>query len=216
MLLSLVFITTDIVMAKELLIKALTEAISLSFNRISVDNDTSTNDSVFLMANGMAENDKIITEDDSYHIFKQVLIKICQSIGKLIVKDGEGASKIIHINIKNAFTSSDAEKTARAVADSYLVKSAIFGQSPNWGRILAAVGYSGAKLELLMLKLYINDLLIFENGDVNKANESKAGGEMLSPEIQITIDLGIGKKEFYLWTSDLTCDYVKINASYLS
>ncbi len=212
----LVFITTDASITREMLNLALKEAVDLSFNRISVDNDTSTNDSVFLMANGQAGNEKISSDNDSLKIFKQVLIKVCQNLAKMIVKDGEGASKVINITVTNALTSTDAEKIARAVGDSYLVKTAIYGQSPNWGRILAALGYSGAKFNVSQIKLSINDLVIFEKGDVNKANESKATGEMLSPEINISLDIGIGKKEYFLWTCDLTCDYVKINASYLS
>lgn len=212
----LVFITTDTAISKELLNKALEESVELSFNRISVDNDTSTNDSVFLLANGLAGNPLITAENESYQIFKQVLTKVCQAIGKMVVKDGEGATKLVHVVVKNALTDNDAIKVARCVADSYLVKTAIFGQSPNWGRILAAVGYSTAKFELSKIRLLINELVIFENGDVHRANESKAGSEMLTPEMQITIDLGIGRKDYFVWTSDLTCDYVKINANYLS
>jgi glutamate N-acetyltransferase / amino-acid N-acetyltransferase len=212
----LVFISTDVSISREMLQEALTETIDLSFNRISVDNDTSTNDSVFLLANGAAGNEKITRDNESFHIFKQVLIKVCQSIGKMMVKDGEGATKLIHIQIKNALTTHDAERIARAIGDSYLVKTAMYGQSPNWGRILAAVGYSGGKFELSKTTLSINGLVIFENGDVNRSNESKAGSEMLSPEINITVDLGIGRKEFFIWASDLTTEYVKINANYLT
>ncbi len=212
----LVFLATDAAISKGLLDLALKEAIDLSFNRISVDNDTSTNDSVFLLANGKAGNTVISENGDQFKIFKQVLIKVCQTLARMIVKDGEGASKFIDISIKNAVTADDAEKIARAIGDSYLVKTAIFGQNPNWGRILAALGYSGADFDLSLLTLQINDLVIFEKGDVNRANESKASGELLSPEIRIGIDLGIGDKDYFLWTSDLSCDYVKINSNYLS
>jgi len=212
----LVFITTDVLISKEMLNKALKEAIDVSFNRISVDNDTSTNDSVFLMANGKANNTVIEHEDDSYIIFREVLIRVCQALAKMIVKDGEGVTKFIQIRVLNALTSSDAEKVARAIGDSYLVKTAIHGQNPNWGRILAAAGYSGAKFESSHLKLSINDLTIYEKSEVNRANESRLSSEMLSPEINITLDLGVGKKDFFLWTSDLSCDYVKINSHYIS
>ncbi len=212
----LVFITTDALISKEMLNRALKDAIEVSFNRISVDNDTSTNDSVFIMANGKAKNTKIDAEDNNYIIFREVLIKVCQSLAKMIVKDGEGVTKFIQIKVENALSLSDAEKIARAIADSYLVKTAIYGQNPNWGRILAAAGYSGAKFEPSHIKLLINNLIIFEKNEVNRANEGKLPAEMLSPEISITLDLGIGKKDFFIWTSDLSCDYVKINAHYIS
>lgn len=212
----LIFISTDVSISREMLERALWESVELSFNRISVDNDTSTNDTVLLMANGMAENPEIVKENESYHVFRQVLTKVCQSMAKLIVKDGEGATKIAQIIVKNAKKQEDAVKIARAVGDSYLVKTALFGQSPNWGRILAALGYSGVKFDIEKVKLFLNDLCIFENGDSNKANEGSAAHEMISPEITITLDLGLGKEEYFIWTSDLTCDYVKINANYIS
>lgn len=212
----LVFITTDASISGDMLRLALKEAADLSFNRISVDNDTSTNDSVFLMANGEAGNPPIEKDGDDYKIFSQALIKLCRYLAKMIVKDGEGSSKFIEISVINALTVSDAEKIARAVGDSFLVKTAIFGQNPNWGRILSALGYSDAKFELSQISLKINDLVIFEKGDVNRANESLASGELLSPEIRITLDIGIGKRGSFLWTCDLTCDYVNINANYLS
>ncbi len=212
----LVFLTTDALITGDMLKLALKEAADLSFNRISVDNDTSTNDSVFLMSNGAAGNTLIESNNGNFKIFKQVLTKVCQMLARLIVKDGEGASKFINISVVNAERASDAEKAARAIGDSFLVKTALYGQNPNWGRIIAALGYSNARFEIQKLSLKINDLVIFENGDVNRANESLAAGELLSPEIRITLDLGIGKKKYFLWTSDLTCDYVKINANYIS
>ena len=212
----LVFLTTDALISGDMLKRALNGAVDISFNRISVDNDTSTNDSVFLMANGVAENKLIESDGDNFKFFREALTKVCQSLAKMVVKDGEGASKFINITINNAATVSDAEKAARAIGDSFLVKTAIFGQNPNWGRILAALGYSDAKFDISRLTLNINDLVIYEKGDVNRANESLAAGELLSPEIRITLDLAAGKEEYFLWTSDLTCDYVKINANYLS
>ncbi|MEJ5285126.1 MAG: bifunctional glutamate N-acetyltransferase/amino-acid acetyltransferase ArgJ [Brevinematales bacterium] len=212
----LAFIVTDAKMEKKALKEALIEATNLSFNRISVDNDTSTNDSVFLLSSGNAENKEIKYKSEEYDIFVSHLTNICQHLAKMIVRDGEGATKVVKIEVKNALTEIDAYKITRAIADSYLVKTAIFGQSPNWGRILAAVGYSGGKFELEKLKLYFNDLLIFENGKVIHENESRAGSEMITNEMTITIDLDLGRKDYFVWTSDLTCDYVKINANYLS
>lgn len=212
----LVFITTDAAITRQMLTQALKECVDLSYNRISVDNDTSTNDSVILMANGLAENPVIDRENELYEKFRDVLMKVCQDTAVMVVKDGEGASKLIHIEIKGAAAHSDAEKIGRAVADSYLVKTAVHGQSPNWGRILAAAGYSGGKFDLKKIKLSINGLVIFENGEVNRANESKAGSEMLSQVIDICLELGMGRRDYFFWTSDLTTDYVKINANYLS
>ena len=212
----LVFITTDIVMNKELMHTALKEAIEYSFNRISVDNDTSTNDTVLLMANGLAENKPIDAENDEYKIFLKALTELCISAAKAIVKDGEGANKIVKIDIRHALTMTDAKKIARAVADSYLVKTAVFGNSPNWGRVIAAIGYSDAKFDLDRIVFSINGLPILEKGEQNRANISKANGEMIQNEITFTIDLGLGYKEYYLWTCDLSYDYVKINAHYIS
>lgn len=212
----LAFLVTDAKIEKKALKEALIEATNLSFNRISVDNDTSTNDSVFLLSNGTADNKEIKYKSEEYDLFVSYLTQISQYLAKMIVRDGEGATKVVKIEVKNALTDEDAYKITRAIADSYLVKTAIFGQSPNWGRILAAVGYSGGKFELDKLKLYFNDLLIFENGIVNHNNENKAGSEMISSEMTITVDLNIGRKDYFVWTSDLTCDYVKINANYLS
>lgn len=212
----LVFVTTDAAVGRDLLEEALAEAVENSFNRISVDNDTSTNDSVFLMASGLAGNPPLHRENADFELFKAALTRVCQDIAKMIVKDGEGATKIFQVAVKNAAAHSDAQRIARAIADSYLVKTAVHGQSPNWGRILAALGYSGGRFELDKLTLSINGLVIFEKGDVNRANESRAGTEMLSPEIVITLDLGVGRRDYSVWSSDLTTDYVKINANYLT
>lgn len=212
----LVFISTDAAISKPMLDKALGDAVEFSFNRISVDNDTSTNDTVIIMANGKAENPEITADNEDFKLFKRVLVEVCQTLGKLMVKDGEGATKCVHIVVKGAATSADAEKAARAVADSYLVKTAMFGQSPNFGRILAALGYSGAKFDLEKTTLFINDLAVFENGQVNRSAESLAPSEMIPNDIRLTLDLGVGKKEYFVWTSDLSYDYVKINAHYIS
>lgn len=212
----LAFIVTDVKIDRKALREALLESVELSFNRISVDNDTSPNDSVFIFSNGLAENRLITSGSPEYKIFTNALTRLCQNLAKMIVRDGEGATKVIKIEIKNSSSNEDAIKIARAVADSYLVKTAIFGQSPNWGRILTAVGYSGGKFDLNRLKLYFNDLLLFSKGGVVFENESRAQNEMITNEMTITIDLDIGNKDYFLWTSDLTCDYVKINANYLS
>ncbi|URA11304.1 bifunctional glutamate N-acetyltransferase/amino-acid acetyltransferase ArgJ [Thermospira aquatica] len=212
----LVYITTDAAISHEMLELALDEALSLSFNRISVDNDTSTNDSVFLLANGLAENPSITQEGEAFSRFKEALIFVCQEIAKMIVKDGEGATKLVKIDIKNALTSTDAEKIARSIADSYLVKTAIFGQNPNWGRILAAMGYSGAKFELDRVVVKLNGVEIFSRGEPQKTGIGQADVLMRENELTIEIDLAIGHKDYFLWTCDLSHDYVKINSHYIS
>lgn len=212
----LVFITTDAAIAKPLMEKALTDAVEGSFNRISVDNDMSTNDSVFVMANGLAGNTPVTDEKDDYHTFKAMLNLICKETAKLLVKDGEGTNRVFHIIVKNVLTLSDAKRIARAIADSYLVKTAVFGGNPNWGRILAAIGYSEAKFNLEKIKLSVNSLVVFQNGEANKSILGKLAAEMTPNEVEFTIDLAQGTKEYDLWTSDLSYDYVKINAHYIS
>lgn len=212
----LVFITTDVAISSALLKSALKEAIDLSFNRISVDNDTSTNDSVFLMSSGLAKNDIIQQENDDYRLFKDVLIQICIEMAKLVIKDGEGANKLLTIDVQNSLTTNDARKVARAVADSYLVKTAVFGQSANWGRIMAAIGYSGAKIDLQKLTLSIEDIVIYDKGESYLSNLSKAEAAMLQHDFTITIDLGLGNKHYNIWTCDLSYEYVKINSQYMT
>ncbi|OHD55857.1 MAG: bifunctional ornithine acetyltransferase/N-acetylglutamate synthase [Spirochaetes bacterium GWF1_51_8] len=212
----LVFITTDISMQKTLLHDALKEALEYSFNRISVDNDTSTNDTVLLLSNGAAENAVIEEENDDYRVFVKALTELCMASAKAVVKDGEGANKIVKVEIKHALTISDAKKIARAIADSYLVKTAVFGNSPNWGRVLAAIGYSDAKFDIDRLIFSINGFAVLEKGEPNRANIAKASAEMIQNEITFTVDLGVGYKEYYVWTCDLSYDYVKINAHYIS
>ncbi len=212
----LVYITTDAVISREMLERALDDALSLSFNRISVDNDTSTNDSVFLLASGLAENPAITKEGEAFSLFKEALTFVCQEVAKMIVKDGEGATKLVKIEVKNALTSTDAEKIARSVADSYLVKTAIFGQNPNWGRILAAMGYSGAKFELERVVVKLNGAELFAHGEPQKSGIGQADVLMRENELTIEIDLAIGHKDYFVWTCDLSHDYVKINSHYIS
>ncbi len=212
----LVFITTDVKMSREMLNFSLEESLDLSFNRISVDNDTSTNDSIFLMSNGLAGNKEIKEKDSDYQTFTDMLTCACQEMARQVVRDGEGANKLITINVTGARTPQDAQKACRTIADSYLVKTAIFGNSPNWGRIMAALGYSKVKFQLEKVKLSINDHLIYVNEKVNSSELSAAVTEMIANELSITLDLGVGNKEYYVWTCDLSYDYVKINAHYIS
>ncbi|MBD3307519.1 bifunctional glutamate N-acetyltransferase/amino-acid acetyltransferase ArgJ [candidate division KSB3 bacterium] len=210
----LAFLTTDAKIAPEPLEIALQQAVRQSFNRISVDNDTSTNDTVLLLANGKAGGQEIVPGSGAYTQFCDALNAVCIHLAKMLVKDGEGTTKLIEIQVQNAASPEDALTGARAIADSYLVKTAIHGEDPNWGRITAALGYAGIELVPEYITLAINGLpILARNFQLvsEKVNTRKA----LAPdEIVITVDLGVGSHACTVWTSDLSCEYVDINAKY--
>lgn len=212
----LCFVLTDVSISKKLLAEALKSAVDKSFNRISVDGDTSTNDCVFLLANGAAGNKPIIKKDDSFFAFALQLEKICLGLAKKIVSDGEGATKIIVVAVKNAASESDARKIAATVATSPLVKTAMFGNDANWGRIIAAAGRSGAKINPSKMDIYFGGMLVAKNGAGTNFSEKKAKEILNKKEVTVTLDLKSGHKCFTYYASDLTFDYVKINASYRS
>lgn len=212
----LAFITTDAAISRPLLEQALREATAQSFNMISVDRDTSTNDMVLVMANGMAENPEIVTEDDDYQVFTQSLFEVTRQLAKMIAKDGEGATKLVEIQVKGAESLEIARTVARSIASSNLVKAAIFGEDANWGRILCAAGYSGAAFEVEQVEIFLGNLKVAENGRGIDFDEALAK-EILSKEtVEIIVDLNAGSFAATAWTCDLTFDYVKINASYRS
>jgi glutamate N-acetyltransferase / amino-acid N-acetyltransferase len=210
------FITTDAAVSKETLQELLSAVVNKSFNRISVDNDTSTNDSVLLMANGMSRISEIQKGTEEYTLFANALEKVCRTLAKMIVKDGEGATKLIEVNVKNVATKEFALKAARAIADSYLVKTAIHGADANWGRIIAAVGYSGIEFNPEKVTLKISGLQIMEAGYKVVFSEKEAKELLMKNEIKIEVDLHDGDCEETLWTSDLSKEYITINASYRS
>jgi glutamate N-acetyltransferase/amino-acid N-acetyltransferase len=181
---------------------------------ISVDGDTSTNDMVVVMANGLAENRMIEEKDDNYYKFYQALYFVIEYLAKCIVKDGEGATKMIEVEVKNALSFAEAKKVAKAVINSPLVKTAIFGNDPNWGRILAAVGYSGAEVVPDKVDLYLKEKIV-ENGQPLKFSRQNIHEYLdSSKEIKIVIDLKMGEENATAWGCDLTYDYVKINTKY--
>lgn len=211
----LAFLTTDIAITPELLRKALGDAVELSFHMISVDGDTSTNDMVAILANGQAGNTLI---DDArmpeYHNFSIALREVCICLAKQVARDGEGATKFLEVNVKGALSFADAKKAAMAIAKSPLVKTAFFGQDPNWGRILCALGYSGADVVPEKTALYIGDSKIVEGG-LSAAFDEKALREtMAAHDIVVTVDLGLGGDAATVWTCDLSYEYVKINGEY--
>ncbi len=209
----LCFIVTDIAVGPRALNSALGEAVKKSFNRLTVDNDMSTNDTVMIMANGMIKNKPITKGSPLYGKFENALSTVAYDLAKMIVSDAEGATKLVEVIVKGAKSESDAEKAARAIAGSLLVKTAVYGKSPNWGRIIAAIGYSGARVKEEKITLHINNFKVVSKGvGVHKAPKSLFSKD----EITITADLNLGKKEACMLTSDLTEQYVKINASYLT
>jgi glutamate N-acetyltransferase/amino-acid N-acetyltransferase len=208
------FITSDISIKGELLQKALQQVVEKSFNMISVDGDMSTNDMVLLMANGLSGNRLIDKKDEDYYKFLKILQYVAEYLAKCIAKDGEGATKIIEVEVKNSLSFAEAKKVAKAVINSPLVKTAIFGKDPNWGRILAAVGYSGAKVVPDKVDLYLKEKIV-ENGQPLNFSRQKIHEYLeSSDEVKIIIDLNMGKVNATAWGCDLTYDYVKINTKY--
>jgi glutamate N-acetyltransferase/amino-acid N-acetyltransferase len=208
------FITSDISIKGELLQKTLQQVVEKSFNMISVDGDMSTNDMVLLMANGLAGNRLIDKKDEDYYKFYQALHYVTEYLAKRIVKDGEGATKMIEVEVKNALSFAEAKNVAKAVINSPLVKTAIFGEDPNWGRILAAVGYSGVEVIPDKVDLYLKEKIV-ENGQPLNFSRQKVYEYLeSSDEVKIIIDLKMGEESATAWGCDLTYDYVKINTKY--
>lgn len=209
------FITTDAAITPELLQKALNDAVNVSFNMITVDGDTSTNDMVAVMANGLAGNKLIDSPDMPEYInFSIALRELCIALAKMIARDGEGATKFLEINVKGAISFDDAKKTAMAIAKSPLVKTAFFGQDPNWGRVICAVGYSGANVVPEKTSLFIGNVKLVEGGLPQRYDEDVLRAVMSAHDIEVTVDLGLGEAEATVWTCDLSYEYVKINGEY--
>lgn len=210
------FIATDASISREMLDGMLRTAVNVSFNRITVDGDTSTNDAVTLTATG--QSDVLITPTDraSALAFQAALTELATELAQDIVRDGEGATKFVEITVSSAHSEAEADQVARTVAHSPLVKTALFASDPNWGRILAAVGRAGvSELDVDAVSLSLNGVLIAENGARAESYTEEAGVAAMAPEdLVITIDLGRGDKSATLWTTDFSYDYVKINAEY--
>lgn len=210
------FITTDLAIAPELLQKALSHANTLTFNRVSVDGDTSTNDMVLLFANGCAGNPMVESEDWRYERFVQALVHMMTVMARKIARDGEGATKLIEVDVRGAASEEEAEKIARAVAGSSLVKTAIHGADANWGRVVAAVGYADVDVDPSSIAVAFNGVPILEQGYNIVIDEERAHNALLEEEVTVTITLDRGDASACFWTCDLTKEYVHINASYRS
>ncbi|NLM74856.1 MAG: bifunctional glutamate N-acetyltransferase/amino-acid acetyltransferase ArgJ [Clostridiaceae bacterium] len=207
-------LTTDAGISVELLQRALRTVADKSFNRISVDGDTSVCDKVLILANGMAGNTPITWEGTEYSIFVNALLEVSVALSKMLARDGEGATKLIEIRVENCSDKKNAHLILNAVAKSPLVKTAVFGKDANWGRIFTAAGYSGAVFDPNKTDIYLGDILVCKNGTAYPFDEEKALEILNRDEVTIVIDLKDGKVCDRMWTCDLTYDYIKINGSY--
>ena len=214
------FITTDANISKEMLQKALSADIVDSFNMISVDGDTSTNDTLLLLANGLAGNSEIVCEGEDYDAFCEALRFITTYLARKMAGDGEGATCLFETKVVGAATKEDARILAKSVICSSLTKAAIFGHDANWGRILCALGYSGAKFDPENVDLYFQGrsgrIHIFGNGTACDYSEEEATKILSEPEVTVLADMHMGEAEATAWGCDLSYDYVKINADYRS
>ena len=214
----LVFITTDANISSEMLSKALSEDVKNTFNMTSVDGDTSTNDMVCILANGMAENDEIIAEGEDFNEFMKALNTVTVHMCRMIAGDGEGATKLLECTATGADTLEAAKLSAKSVICSSLLKAAMFGADANWGRVLCAIGYSGACVDVNKIDVSFRSakgtIDVCKNGAGIEFSEEKAKEILLEKEIEILINLGDGKYSASAWGCDLTYDYVKINGDY--
>ncbi len=211
----LCFLCTDIVAEPDLLREALTESVDRSLNRITIDGDTSTNDTAILMANG--RSGASITSPEERAAFQVALDTVLLTLARLLVKDGEGVTKLVDIIIKGAPSDSDARTIADTVAHSNLVKTALFGEDANWGRILAAAGRAGIDIDPNVVDMFFDDVkMVAEGTGLGEAAEAEATKVLKKPEFEITVDLGLGDGEASVITCDFSVDYVKINADYRS
>lgn len=214
------FVTTDAAISKELLTKALKEDVVDTFNMISVDGDTSTNDTLLVLANGCAGNAEITAEDENYAKFKEALHYVNMTLAKKMAGDGEGATALFETKVINARTKEDARILAKSVICSSLTKAAIFGHDANWGRILCALGYSGAQFDPEQLELFFEGggkcIQIYKDGVATDYSEEEATVILSQPEVTVVVDMKNGTEEATAWGCDLSYDYVKINADYRS
>ncbi len=215
---TLCYIFTDAEISNDVLKKLLSKNIGNTFNAISCDGDTSTNDMISIFSTGKANHGKISNiSDKKIKNFDEALNKVLLSLAKRVVADGEGASKFICIKIKNSKTENESKKIAFSIANSTLVKTAIAGEDPNWGRVIMAIGKSGASINLKKLSIKFGDLNIVYKGKIYaNYSEAEASSYMKNPNIEITVDVASGTKEFTAYTMDLTKKYIEINADYRS
>jgi len=210
----LCFLTTDAAVRSEFLKASLKEAVAASFNLISVDGDTSTNDTVLILANGLAGNQAITIGSNLACVFQQALNRVCLYLAKCIARDGEGATRLIEIAVNGAKSLEDARLAVRTIASSPLVKTAVHGCDPNWGRIIAAAGRSGAELVPEKTDVYIGGMCLMKNGLPLDFDKKAAAAELNKEEVKLRVDLNIGQASAAGWGCDLSEEYVAINSEY--
>ncbi|MCP3677371.1 MAG: bifunctional ornithine acetyltransferase/N-acetylglutamate synthase, partial [Deltaproteobacteria bacterium] len=211
----LAFIVTDAAIEQSELQSVLRSAVKRSFNRITVDGESSTNDTVLLLANGAAGNGRVRAGSSGLKQFSKMVERICVQLANLIVKDGEGATKLLEIRVKGAKSEGEAVKAARRIANSLLVKTAFFGEDANWGRIMAALGSAGVEMEQERVNLSLGRVPIVRGGRAT-GRDGEAAKVIREREIKLTVDLRVGCGEATVRSTDLSYDYVRINASYRS
>jgi glutamate N-acetyltransferase/amino-acid N-acetyltransferase len=215
----LAMFVTDAAIESSMLQRALSHAVEHSFNAVTVDGDTSTNDTVVVLANGIAANTLISSpETPVYDVFQEGLTEVATVLAQKIARDGEGATKFITIRVTGALTAKTAQAVAKAVATSTLVKTAIYGQDANWGRVLCAAGNSGVEIDQDRLALWMSNgtdaLQLVQNGAPFEIDEARAADILAGQEITLHLDLGLGREEATVWTCDLSHEYIDINAHY--
>ncbi|MBR4816569.1 MAG: bifunctional ornithine acetyltransferase/N-acetylglutamate synthase [Lachnospiraceae bacterium] len=214
------FLTTDIAIEKKLLQEALSEVVKDTFNMITVDGDTSTNDTLLIMANGLAENDVITEKNEDYNLFYDALFYVCRFLARTMAGDGEGATKLFEAKVVNAKSKDDARTLSRAIVGSNLSKAAIYGCDANFGRFLCAMGYSGVQFDQNDVELFFESdagrMQVFDHGTPLEFDEELAKKILACSEVTVFVDMHEGESEATAWGCDLTYDYVKINADYRS
>lgn len=214
------FITTDAAISQELLLKALRKDVEDTYNMISVDGDTSTNDTLLVLANGCAGNEEITEKNEDYRTFCEALHEVNMTLAKMLAGDGEGATALFECRVIHADTKENARTLAKSVICSSLTKAAIFGHDANWGRILCALGYSGVRFDPETIELFIESkagrILIYQSGSAADYSEEEATRILSCPAVTALVDMKMGEEEATAWGCDLSYDYVKINADYRS
>ena len=212
----LCFLTTDAAVPRGFLEEALREAVDASFNMVSIDGDTSPSDMVLLLANGMAGGQPITAGSEQSKAFRQALERVCVHLAKLIAADGEGASKLIEVTVNGAADLFQARQAARAVVSSSLVKAAVHGADPNWGRVVAAVGSSGTDMDEDKIDLYLGDVQVVRAGRAVASSQRRAVPLLKGKEVNLRVNLKLGKGSATAWGCDLSQEYVTINSEYMT